>query len=245
MKKIIYILTLFFCTIINSQSLVGKKYVAYLGSKCGGEFSSFFYTELNFKNDTVIVSNYFTDDFRITNQKEFTGTEKFNYKIENKYLTIIGSKYDKFEIKDKKLKTGKVIFEIVAENQLIKIFYKKINGGKDGLYSKLEITVDSTKYENGGNIPRYKREYSEKTKKQLWEKLIEKLNSIELKKISTVKSEKFEYYGLNEEIIIEVDKINYYILNPNFTNFNKQILEFVNILRIESENSVEENTNKK
>ena len=81
MKKIIFILILLSSTIINSQSLIGKKYIAYLGNKCGGEFSFFFFTELNFENDIVIVSNYFTNDIGDNNAKEFTEPKKYNYKI--------------------------------------------------------------------------------------------------------------------------------------------------------------------
>ncbi|WP_367754530.1 hypothetical protein [Flavobacterium sp. WC2430] len=237
MKKIIFILILLFSTIINSQSLIGKKYIAYLGNKCGGEFSSFFFTELNFQNDIVFISDYFTNDIGDTNAKEFTESKKYNYKIENNYLTIIGSKYDRIEITNNQLKSNNLIFKIVTENQTLKIFYSEVNGGKDGLYSKLEITIDSTKYQNGGNI-RFKRESSEKTNKQLWQKLIEKLDVNEFKKLDQI-IPKIYSYGLNEEIIIEIDNMKYKILNPNQNIINKMTLEFIQMLRVESEKSIE------
>ena len=41
----------------------------------------FFFTELNFENDIVIVSDYFTNDIGDNNAKEFTEPKKYNYKI--------------------------------------------------------------------------------------------------------------------------------------------------------------------
>jgi hypothetical protein len=212
---------------------MGKKYIAYLGNKCGGEFSSFFFTELNFENDIVLVSDYFTNDIGDTNEKEFTESKKYNYKIENNYLTIIGSKYDGIEITNNQLKSNKLIFKIVTENQTLKIFYSEVNGGKDGLYTKLEITVDSIKYQYGGNIVQ-KRVYSEKTNKQLWQKLIDNLDINELKRIDQIPSEVYSY-GLNTEIIIEIDKLKFKIVNPKQNNIDKKTFEFLQILWRKSE----------
>ena len=237
MKKIIFILILLFTTIINSQSLIGKKYVAYLGNKCGGEFSSFFYTELNFENDNVFISNYYTNDIGDKSLKNITESKKYNYKIEKNYLTIIGGKYEIIDITNNQLKSKQLIFNEITESN-IKIFYNKVNGGKDGLYSKLEITIDSTKYQNGGNIPRYKREFSEKTNKLLWQKLTEKLDITEFKKLDLINNTICSYC-LNEEIIIQVDKLKYKILNPYQNIINKKTLEFIQILEVESEKSIQ------
>ena len=237
MKKINFILILLFSTIINSQSLIGKKYVAYLGNKCGGEFSSFFYTELNFENDNVFISNYYTNDIGDKNLKNITESKKYNYKIEKNYLTIIGAKYEIIEITSNQLKSKQLIFNEITESN-IKIFYNKVNGGKDGLYSKLEITIDSTKYQNGGNIPIHKREFSERTNKLFWQKLTEKLDITEFKKLDLIKN-KICSYCLNEEIIIQVDKLKYKILNPYQNIINKKTLEFIQILEVESEKSIQ------
>ena len=239
MKKIILILTLLFTTIINSQSLVGKKYVAYLGNKCGGEFSSFFYTELNFGKDKVLVSNYLKQDIGDKSLKQFTETKEYSYKIKNKFLTIEGSKYEKIEILNKKLKTNQLIFDLTITNQNLKIIYNLESGGKDGSFDKLEITKDSIKCRNGSQYPFNRNNYNEKTEIDLWEKLNEKFDLVKFIKLNGQKSVKYKDYS-DEEIIVELDGKKYSILNLiENKEINKSILEFINLLRNQSKKYAE------
>ena len=95
------------------------------------------------------MSNYLKQDIGDKSLKQFTETKEYSYKIKNKFLTIEGSKYEKIEILNKKLKTNQLIFDLTITNQNLKIIYNLESGGKDGSFDKLEITEDSIKCRNG------------------------------------------------------------------------------------------------
>jgi hypothetical protein len=244
MKKIILIFTILFTTFINSQSLVGKKYVAYLGNKCGGEFSSFFYTELNFEKDKVLVSNYIKQDIGDRNLKQFIETKEYCYKVKNKFLTIVGSKYEKIEILNNKLKNNQLIFDLIITNKNLKIIYILESGGKDASFCKLAITKDSIKCENGSLYPFNRDDYNEKTEVDLWEKLNDKFDLIEFTKLNGQKSVKYIDY-MDEEIIVEVDGKKYSILNLiESKEVNKSIFDFISLLRNQSKKFAEKSMEK-
>ncbi len=231
MKKIILILILLCTTVINSQNLVGKKYVAYLGNKCGGNFSSFFYTELDFKINKVIETNYLLQDIGDINKRQLTKFNEYDYKIENKYLIIIGSKYEKIEILKDQLKTPSLTFKIINDNQINKVSYYGQSGGKDGSYTNFEMTKDSVICYVGAHYPLYKDIYKEETNKEFWRKTTQNIDINEFKKIRSTKS-KLSYDGYDEFYTIEINKVKYEILNALISNNeNKNILESVNLLK--------------
>jgi hypothetical protein len=240
MKKIILIQILLLTTIIYSQSLVGKKYIAYLGNKCGDTSSAFLYTELNFEKDKVIVLYFSTRGFGDFDNKLSSNSKKYDYKIKKKILTILNSNYGKFEIQNNKLITNQIVFNLIIQNKISKINYNAKGGGKDGSYVNLEITKDSIVCNNGANYPSYNYAYYEKTKEDLWKKLNENFDLNEFKKIKSQKSLLYidEY---DEEIKIEIDGKYYTILNAiTFGQINKNILDFINLLRNQSRRFEEE-----
>ncbi len=240
MKKLFLIQTLLFTTIIYSQGLVGKKYIALLGNKCGDTSSAFLYSELNFEKDKVVVLYFSTRGFEDFDNKLFTQTKKYDYKIKNNFLTILNSNYGKFEIQNNKLINNQIVFDLIIEKQISKIYYNGESGGKDGSYINLVITKDSIKCKNGANYPIYNYVYYEKTKEDLWKGLNNLFDLTEFNKLKGQESllYKDEY---DEEIKIEIDGKYYTILNAiTYGKINKNILEFINLLRSQSSRFEEE-----
>lgn len=113
MKKILFIILA--CSLSQSlfsqDKVEGNKYVAYLNNACKGDFSSFFYKELDFKKDTVAISDFHTRDNEPEGIKHYTKSIKYKYSIKNKNILIEGSEIKNIQIQEHSLKTDRnVIF---------------------------------------------------------------------------------------------------------------------------------------
>lgn len=220
----------------NSQNVTDKKFVAYLGNKCGGNFSSFFYKELDFKRDSVTVTDYQLHDNEPFYKRLYIVSKKYSYKAKDDIITIKDSEFGAIKIKDDVLITKTLKFKLVNENAITRINYYGKSGGKDGSHTNLEITKDSIKYSEGARYPEYQNVYKEKTTNELWENLTYKFKISDFDKIVSTRSVQYRD-DYDEIIIVEIDGIKHRILNGIIDRKNNSEM-FLFIENIEKEINV-------
>lgn len=115
----------------------------------------------------------------------------------------------------------------VGQKEITKINLKDFNGGKLGVYSKLEITKENIYYVNGNFNS--KKELKGKTSKELWNNL----NRVSIDDLLKVKSNpgRIAYDGTDVEISISFGDEFFSIVNGEEDTLNyKKIKLFVSAL---------------
>lgn len=203
---------LLFSLSLFSQNFTGKKFVAYLGNKCGGNFSSFFYKELDFIKDSVTITDFQLHDNEMFYKRLYVVSKEYSYKVKNHAIIIKDSKFGDIKINDDVLETNLLKFKLVNENAITKITYYGKSGGKDGSYTNLEITKDSIKYSDGAEYPKHKNIYKGETENNLWENLIREFKISDFDKIKSTESVQ-NNDDYDTTIIVEIDGFKHQILN--------------------------------
>ncbi len=122
-----------------------------------------------------------------------------------------------------------LMFIISCNNkrEITKISLNEFNGGKLGVYSKLEITKDDIYYVSG-NL-KSKKEVKEKTTKELWNNLI-MVNIDDFLKVKS-KPGRIAYDGTDVKISISYGEKSFSIINGEIDTLNyKKIKFFVSAL---------------
>jgi hypothetical protein len=221
LKFTVSIQILLFSLSFYSQNVTGKKFVAYLGNKCGDNFSSFFYKEFDFKKDSVTVTDYQLHDNEMFYKRLYVVPKEYSYKIEYNNIIIKDSEFEEIKINDDVLVTKLVKFKLVNENAITRISYYGKSGGKDGSYINLEITKDSIKYSDGAEYPKYQNNYKEKTASDLWENLTRDFKISDFDKIKSTESVQYRD-DYDKTITIEIDGFKHQILNGIIDKKNDQ-----------------------
>lgn len=123
MKSLLSLLLLLPVLLFSQNNKVeGRKYVTYISNACKGNFSSYFYKELEFKKDTIIISDFHTRDNGSADTKYYTKSVKYKYTIEKENIAIIGSEIKSVKIQEHSLVTN--------SNQIFNEVSSKLNGKK-------------------------------------------------------------------------------------------------------------------